>query len=180
MATCLIVVDVQKDFCPGGALATAGGDSIIPVINRIMDQFDFVIASKDWHPAQTIHFEKWPVHCVRGTAGAEFHNDLDVQKINEVVLKGTGNSDDGYSAFEATNTDVKFLLQKNGISEVFICGIATEYCVMATATDALKNRFPTTVITDAIAAVEVKTGDSEKALEAMKKAGLILKESKEI
>ncbi|MCO6497291.1 MAG: isochorismatase family protein [Chitinophagaceae bacterium] len=177
---CLIVVDVQRDFCPGGALAAAGGDDIIPVINGLMDKFDFVIATKDWHPSQTVHFEKWPVHCVRGTDGARFHKDLNIDKINEVVLKGTGNTDDGYSGFEGTNVDMSSWLKRNKVTEVYVCGIATEYCVLATAVDALKSGFKTTVITDAIAAVEAAAGDTEKALAKMKDAGLELKSSDSI
>lgn len=170
----LIIVDVQKDFCPGGSLATAGGNDIIPTINSLMDKFDIIIASKDWHPAQTVHFEKWPAHCVRGTDGAEFHKDLSVEKINDVALKGTGNSDDGYSAFEATNLDLNTWLKKQKVTDVFVCGIASEYCVNATAMDANKAGFKTYVIEDAISAVEAKSGDAEKALKNMRSAGIQL------
>lgn len=177
---CLIIVDVQRDFCPGGALPAAEGNAIVPVINGLMDRFDYIVASKDWHPAQTVHFEKWPVHCVRGSEGAKFHKQLNVEKINEVVLKGTGNTDDGYSAFEGTNVDLSSWLRKNKVTDVYVCGIATEYCVMATATDAMKNGFRTTVIIDAIAAVEAQPGDTEKALNAMKESGLSMVNRKQI
>lgn len=179
-AKCLIIVDVQKDFCPGGALAASGGNDIVPVINKLMSKFSLIVASKDWHPAKTVHFEKWPVHCVRGTAGAKFHKQLDVEAINEVALKGTGNSDDGYSAFEATNIDLAYWLRKNHVTEVYVCGIATEYCVMSTAMDAMRAGFKTYVITDAIAAVEVKPGDAKKALEEMGKAGISLIQRKQV
>ncbi|HRP44696.1 MAG TPA: isochorismatase family protein, partial [Ginsengibacter sp.] len=103
-----------------------------------------------------------------------------VEKINEVVLKGTGNTDDGYSAFEGTNVDLSSWLRKNKVTDVYVCGIATEYCVLATATDAMKNGFRTTVITDAIAAVEAQPGDTEKALNAMKESGLHMANRKQI
>lgn len=168
----LIVVDVQKDFCPGGALGTAEGDAIIPVINKLMEKFDHVVASKDWHPAETVHFKNWPVHCVRGTAGARFHDLLDTKKIQEVALKGTGNTDDGYSAFEATNLDLYNWLKQHEIDEVYVCGIASEYCVMATAMDAKKSGFRTFVVEDAIAAVEAKAGDTSRAFDTMSSAGI--------
>ena len=174
MKKALLVVDVQKDFCPGGALAAPAGNEIIPIINKIMDKFDLVIASKDWHPAKTVHFDIWPVHCVRATEGASFHSGLDTTKINEVVLKGTSNSDDGYSAFEATNYDLTYLLQKNDITEVYVCGLTTEYCVKATAEDALKAGFIVSVVLEATAAVAAKSGDEEKALAEMKELGIRL------
>ena len=94
----LLIVDVQNDFCPGGALGAPGNDEVVPVINKIQDKFDVVVASKDWHPENSIHFEKWPVHCVANTKGAEFHPDLKTGKIDTIFLKGTGNKDDGYSS----------------------------------------------------------------------------------
>lgn len=180
MKKALLIVDVQNDFCPGGALAAPAGNDIIPVINKIMDKFDLVIASKDWHPVKTVHFEIWPVHCVRATRGASFHPDLDTTKIDEVVLKGTSNSDDGYSAFEATNYDLTYLLQKKNIEEVYVCGLTTEYCVKATAEDALKAGFKVSVVVDATAAVAAKEGDEKKALEAIQKMGIGLVRSDEI
>lgn len=176
----LIVVDVQQDFCPGGSLGTKDGDKIIPVINKLMDKFGFVLASKDWHPEQTVHFEKWPVHCVRGTSGADFHKALQSEKITEVALKGTGNSDDGYNAFEATNLDVHHQLRKKGIDEVYVCGIATEYCVKATALAAQQAGFKTYLVTDAISAVEAKPGDAKDALQLMEESGVRMVKSDEI
>lgn len=174
MKRALLVVDVQNDFSPGGALAAPAGNDIIPVINRIMDKFDLVIASKDWHPEKTVHFENWPVHCVRATTGAAFHPDLATTMIDEVVLKGTSNNDDGYSAFEATNNDLAYLLQRNNIREVFVCGLTTEYCVKATARDALKAGFKVSVVLDASAAVAAKEGDEKKALEEIQQMGISL------
>lgn len=168
MKEALIIVDLQNDFCPGGALPAAKGNEIIPVINRLMDKFNFIVASKDWHPIDTVHFDKWPPHCVRGSHGALFHPDLKAEKIQLVALKGTGNSDDGYSTFEATNVDLAHWLKRNKVEHVYITGIATEYCVKATALDAVKNDFQVHVVSDAIAAVEQKIGDGKKALEKMR------------
>lgn len=180
MKKALLIVDVQNDFCPGGALAVKDGDKIVPVINRIMDKFDIVISSQDWHPADSVHFEKWPVHCVAGTHGAGFHPDLDIAKIDLRLLKGTDNKDDGYSAFEATNTSLTDFLHENNIQHLYVCGLATDYCVKASATDAVTQGFHTYVITDAIGAVNAQPGDDEKALREMYSKGCILIESKEI
>ena len=98
MKKALLIVDVQNDFCPGGALGVKDGDKVVPVINGIIDRFDFVISSQDWHPSHSVHFEKWPVHCVAGTHGADFHSELDSEKIDLKLYKGTDNKDDGYSA----------------------------------------------------------------------------------
>lgn len=174
MKKALLIVDVQQDFCPGGTLAVAEGDQVVPVINRMMDRFDYVVASKDWHPRTTVHFDHWPPHCVRGTAGAAFHPALRIEGIDAVVLKGTGNTDDGYSAFEATSADVTYLLRKSGVEELFVAGLATDYCVRATALDARRLGFPVTVITDAVRAVEQRPGDGASALAEMETAGIIL------
>lgn len=180
MKTALLIIDVQRDFCPGGALAVAEGDRVVPVINRVMDRFSLVVASKDWHPAQTVHFDKWPPHCVRGTNGARFHPDLAEDGIDVLLLKGTGNTDDGYSAFEATNEDLSHLLQKNGVTDVYVAGLATDYCVRATALDALAAGFRVRVLTDAVRAVDLRPGDGEAALAEMKERGALLITSEEI
>ncbi len=166
----LIIVDVQNDFCPGGALAAPEGDKVVPVINKLVDQFDYVLASKDWHPADTVHFQKWPVHCVAGTPGAEFHPDLRTDKIDQVLLKGTGNKDDGYSAFEATNVDLAEWLRAHEVDEVYVTGLTTEYCVKSTALDAVKNGFRTFVIRDAVR--PVNPADEEAAYRDMEAAGI--------
>lgn len=176
----LLIVDVQKDFCPGGALPAEQGDQVVPVINGLMDRFDLVIASKDWHPAQTVHFEKWPRHCVKNTEGAEFHEDLEVGNIDQVVLKGTGNQDDGYSAFEATNVDLNAYLKINGTENLYISGLTTDYCVEQSALDAARKGFHTIVITDAIQAVNINPGDGDKSLKKMKEAGCRLLTSKQV
>lgn len=180
MKRALLIVDVQNDFCPGGTLAVKDGDKVVPVINGIMDKFDLVISSQDWHPEETVHFRKWPVHCVAGTQGAEFHPDLEADKIDLELLKGTDNKDDGYSAFEATNASLTDFLQENNIQHLYVCGLATDYCVKASAIDAVTQGFHTYVITDAIAAVNVQPDDDEKALQEMYQKGCILIESAEI
>jgi len=167
-----LIVDLQIDFCPGGALPAPDGDKIVPVINTLMDKFDLVLASKDWHPVETAHFGKWPVHCVRETNGADLHPGLHVQNIDEIFLKGTRNMDDGYSAFEATNISLEDYLHRHQIDSLYIGGLATEYCVKATAVDAIKYGFQTYVIEDAIKGVEQNRGDSEMALRQMKDEGI--------
>lgn len=176
----LLVVDVQNDFCPGGALAVPGGDRVVPVINRLMDQFTFVVASKDWHPRDSVHFKKWPPHCVQDSKGAEFHPHLNSKKIRQVFLKGTKNKDDGYSAFEATSDDLTDVLQKNGVTDLYVTGLATDYCVRASALDAVRKGFHTVVITDAVEAVNINPGDGKKALEEMKNSGVELITSGEV
>ncbi|MBI5463628.1 MAG: nicotinamidase [Ignavibacteriales bacterium] len=168
----LLVVDVQNDFCPGGSLAVPEGDKVVPVINKLMEKFPLVVASKDWHPSQTVHFQKWPVHCVHNRHGAEFHPALDSIKIKQVFLKGTGDKDDGYSAFEATNLDLETFLKEKGVTELYVAGLATDYCVRASALDSVKKGFKTYVVEDAIAAVNVHAGDDTRALEEMRKAGI--------
>src|SRR5664280_2588221 len=144
----LLVVDVQNDFCPGGTLAVAGGDTIIPVINAWMPRFATVVASRDWHPANSVHFSSWPPHCIAGTYGAQFRAGLDTGRFLLVLDKGTGNADDGYSAFEATSEDLESWLH-----------------------DARRLGFGVTVIRDAIAAVEVHPGDGQRAQGVMEAAG---------
>jgi len=169
--TALLVVDVQNDFCPGGALAVAGGDAIIPVINAWMPRFATIVASRDWHPADSVHFTSWPPHCVAGTYGAQFRAGLDTSLFLLVLDKGTGNADDGYSAFEATSEDLETWLRSRGIEMLYVCGLATDYCVLQTVLDALRRGFVVTVVQDGIAAVEVHPGDGQRALEAMAAAG---------
>lgn len=174
----LIVVDVQNDFCPGGALGVKDGNKIVPIINGLTQEFDLVVASRDWHPEETVHFDIWPVHCVRGTEGAEFHPELSTRKFDKVFDKGTGNKDDGYSAFEATSENLNGFLKDKGVDEVYICGLTTEYCVKSTAMDALNNGYKTFLFTDAIAPVNNQPGDEEKALDEMQEAGVIFLTSK--
>ncbi|MEI8234907.1 MAG: isochorismatase family protein [Verrucomicrobiota bacterium] len=168
----LLIVDVQNDFCPGGALAVPEGDRVIPVINRVMDGFPLVVASQDWHPRATAHFDKWPPHCVAGTPGAALHPGLRRERIAHLFRKGTGDRDDGYSAFEATNTDLEKFLKERGVDEIEVAGLAAEYCVCASALDAVRRGFRVRVIANAIAAV----ADAEPALRTMREAGVELVE----
>ncbi len=163
----LLIVDLQNDFCPGGSLAVEDGDKIVMTVNQLMERFDLVVASKDWHPMETVHFEKWPVHCVAGTEGAEFHPELNSTNIDKIFLKGTDNKDDGYSAFEATSADLNQFLIDNGVTDLYLTGLATDYCVKASAIDASKKGFNTWVVNDAVKGVELKTGDVAKALDEM-------------
>jgi len=174
----LLIVDLQNDFLPGGALPAPDGLRIIPVINRIMKEFDVVVASKDWHPPNTLHFEKWPPHCIRDTAGAEFPEGLEIQLIEQIFLKGTGGGDQGYSAFEATNADLQAYLEKRRVKHLFLAGLTTEYCVKATALDSIRKGNLTFIITDAIAGVDQHPDDAKKALKDMELAGGIITDSK--
>ncbi len=176
----LLVVDVQNDFCPGGSLAVPGGDNVVPVINRLMGRFPLVVASKDWHPHKTVHFRKWPVHCVHNSRGAEFHPGLHDVGIQQVFLKGTGDRDDGYSAYEATNLSLERYLKERQVDELYVVGLATDYCVRASALDSVKYGFKTFVVTDAVAAVNVQPGDGENALREMKQQGVVLVDSTSI
>ncbi len=180
MKRALFVIDVQNDFCPGGALPVPHGDEVVPVINKLMPKFDLVIATRDWHPKETVHFEKWPVHCVQGSKGAEFHPNLETEKIHKIISKGTGNKDDGYSAFETEELDLAEFLRENGIEETYFTGLATEYCVKASALDAAKNGFKTFVIEEAIRGIDLNPGDVEKAKKEMNEAGIKIISEKEI
>lgn len=178
----LLIIDIQNDFCPDGALPVAGGDEVVPVLNRYIEIFSAegapIFASRDWHPAKTIHFEKfggkWPVHCVQGTLGAEFHPDLELPKKAVVISAGDDPNSQGYSAFEGhdeKNRPFIDCLRSEGVNHLYIGGLATDYCVRYTVLDALKNGFAVTVLTDAVKGVDVKEGDSKRALEEMSKAG---------
>lgn len=176
----LLVVDVQNDFCPGGSLAVREGDRVVPVINELMKGFSVVVASKDWHPRSTIHFQKWPVHCVHNTRGAEFHPGLNDVGIQQVFLKGTKDRDDGYSAYEATNLSLEAYLRERGVDELYVTGLATDYCVKASALDSVRCGFKTYVVTDAVAAVNVNPDDGARALEEMKASGVVLVRSSDV
>jgi nicotinamidase/pyrazinamidase len=176
----LLIVDVQNDFCTGGTLAVPNGEKVVPIINNIMDRFDVIVASKDWHPENTKHFEKWPVHCVQNTYGASFYPQLEDSKIQEVFLKGTSTEDDGYSAFEATSSDLEKYLKSKNIKDLYVCGLATDYCVLSSALDALKTGFNVFIIEDAVRGVDVVKGDVERAIEEMKHKGVVFIHSDQI
>ena len=180
MKRILLIVDLQNDFCPGGSLAIEEGNEIVPVINGLIDKMDVVIATQDWHPEDSTHFEKWPVHCVANTTGAEFNPKLDADKIDQIVLKGTGQDDPGYSAFDATNISLETYLKEQQVGSLYVVGLATEYWVRASALDARKLGIDTYVVTDAIAAVDLNEGDGKKALDEMSKAGCKFVTSKDV
>lgn len=186
----LVVVDVQNDFAdPAGGLSVAGGDRIIGAVNREIgrarDAGALVVATQDWHPEHTPHFARdggiWPVHCVAGTWGAELHPDLALPDDSPRVRKGA-NGEDGYSGFtmrdpltdETIPTELAGLLADGGVESVVVVGLATDYCVRATALDALRLGFRTTIAADAIAAVDLQPGDGDRALAEVQAAGGIL------
>lgn len=151
----LIIVDVQNDFCPGGALAVGEGDAVVPVLNRLAPAFGTVVATQDWHPADHRSFKEqggiWPVHCVAGGAGAELHPDLDRSQIDLSVRKATTPEEEAYSGFDGT--DLAAQLRARGVERVYVGGLALDYCVDATALDARRAGFDTYVIADATRAV---------------------------
>lgn len=180
MKKALLIVDVQNDFCPGGSLAIKEGNQIVPIINDLMNKMDLVIATQDWHPQDSTHFLKWPVHCVANTDGAKLNPGLNHDKIDQITLKGTGHDDPGYSAFDATNISLPYYLREQDVESLYVVGLATDYCVRASALDAVKLGLHTYIVTDAIAAVDLKEGDGKKALDEMYKAGCLLIEAKDV
>ncbi len=172
----LIVVDVQNDFCPGGALAVAHGDDVVAPLNTLITEFlergEPVFKSRDWHPPNTKHFADfggtWPVHCVQNTRGAEFHPDLIDDIHIRTISKGLGD-EDCYSAFDGT--DLALQLHRLGVEEIWVGGLATDYCVKSTVLEGLNEGFEVKVIEDAIRPVEMEPGDGERALEEMRVGG---------
>jgi nicotinamidase/pyrazinamidase len=172
----LIVVDVQNDFCPGGSLAVERGDEVVKPLNRLIREFlsrgEPVFKSRDWHPAETRHFAAyggtWPVHCVQNTRGAEFHKDLVEDPRIEIVSKGLGDEDQ-YSAFDGTSLADE--LRAQGVNEVWVGGLATDYCVKNTVLDALRAGFRVKALTEAMRAVNLQPGDDARAIEEMRRAG---------
>ena len=191
----LIVVDLQRDFCPGGALAVAEGDAIVPVIDRILPAFDCVVATQDWHPVNHLSFAAnhagaqvgdiielgglpqvlWPVHCVQNTSGAAFHRGFDISGLDAVFQKGVDPQIDSYSGFfdngRNRSTGMGDYLNQRGIGTVYVCGLATDYCVKATAIDALSLGFETFVLSDACRGVNLQSGDDARALAQIAEAG---------
>jgi nicotinamidase/pyrazinamidase len=185
--TALIIVDVQNDFCPGGALSVADGHATVPVINRLVAEFasseSLIIATRDWHPPHTTHFNThgggWPPHCVQGTGGAEFHPDLCLGDAL-IVSKGMGENADSYSGFDAMDASGVYLadlLRARGVERLVVVGLATDYCVKQTVLDGLQKGFAATVIEDAVRGVDVKPGDARRALEEMARAGAAIRKS---
>jgi len=173
----LIVVDVQNDFCPGGSLAVAHGDEVIAPLNNLIKEFldrgEPVYKTRDWHPPQTKHFAGygglWPFHCIQNTSGAEFHPDLLDDPRITVISKGIDDKADGYSGFDGTNLDD--LLRADGVSEIWVGGLATDYCVKATVIDGVRRGFKVKALAEAMRAVNVNPEDGANAVEQMKAVG---------
>lgn len=200
----LLIIDVQNDFCPGGSLAVPEGDKVIPVINRIAGLFPLVVATRDWHPEDHISFASahpgtqpqdtiehggitqilWPDHCVKGTAGAAFHPDLDTTPINLILHKGAKTHLDSYSAFfendKTTATGLESYLRGLGFERLFVVGLAEDVCVFFTATDARRLGFETTVVTDATRGVNIPDGNLEEARNEMTSAGVRFVSSRDL
>lgn len=194
----LIVVDVQNDFIEGGALEVAGGAEIVPLINKLMDEFSLVVATQDYHPEGHGSFAAshegknlyevidlngldqvlWPVHCVQGTPGANFAPGLDLNPVEKIFHKGTDSGIDSYSGFwdngKRKSTGLAEYLRKQSVDRVFVVGLATDYCVKFTALDAIGEGFQTYLIEDAARGVNLKAGDVENAVKEMENAGVIV------
>ena len=178
----LLIIDVQNDFCRGGALEVPQGDLVIPPLNRFAERVEaeggMVCATRDWHPARSTHFKAfggtWPVHCVAGTPGAAFHPDLQLPSDALVFSTGQKETEDGYSAFEGVTDSGQPLtaaLRSRGVEHLYVGGLATDYCVKHSVLDALKAGFRVTVLIDAVAGVDLQPGDSARALKEMEEAG---------
>ena len=185
----LIIVDVQNDFCPGGALAVTGGDQVVAVLNRLIPEFERaglpVIATRDWHPQQTTHFNthggSWPPHCVQGTKGAEFHADLALGEGAVIISTGMAENADGYSGFDgvdARGVRLADLLRERAIERLVVGGLATDYCVKETVLDGLQKGFKVVVLEDAVRGVNLNLNDARQALDEMKRAGAAIRGSK--
>jgi nicotinamidase/pyrazinamidase len=178
----LLIIDFQNDFTSGGALEVSGGDEIAGPVKRLADHFDLVFATRDWHPPDHASFETqggpWPVHCVQGSRGAEFHPAMGSVRLDAVIDVGRGREDEGYSGFE--KSDLARILADHGVDEVYVCGLATDYCVRASAIDACEEGFDVSVVEDAVRGVEVTEGDSQRAFEDMRRAGARVVTSDEV
>lgn len=176
----LVLVDIQNDFCPGGALAVADGDQVVPVANRLMPKFPVVVATQDWHPPDHCSFQAqggpWPPHCVQGTPGAELHPGLDASRITARVKKGSERDRDSYSGFPGLDD----VLRANRVQRICVMGLATDYCVRATVLDGLKRGYEVSVVTDGVRAVNARPDDGATALKEMAAAGAKLVESRQL
>ena len=178
----LLIVDVQNDFCPGGALPVTNGNRVIPPLNRAAERFAraglTVLASRDWHPRVTSHFREyggvWPAHCIQGSHGAAFHQELCLPAGTLILSKGSDPESDGYSAFDAKDENgrnLNNLLILKGVIHLYVGGLATDYCVRASVLAARQAGLAVTVLTDAIAGVNLTESDSERAIAEMAAAG---------
>ena len=191
----LIIVDLQNDFCPGGSLPVKDGDKIVSLINELQKQFNLVVATQDWHPKDHGSFASnhkmkpgeiielnglqqilWPDHCVQGSKGAEFVKGLDLSHVDKIFQKGTDKNIDSYSGFfdngHKKSTGLGDYLKKKGVADVYVCGLATDYCVKFTALDAKALGFNTILLKEACRGVNLKTGDVDRAVEEMIDAGI--------
>jgi nicotinamidase/pyrazinamidase len=170
----LIVVDVQNDFCPGGALPVPHGDEVVGPVNQLAARVPFVVATRDWHPPHHSSFAErggpWPVHCVRDTEGAQLHSGVDLGQVDAVVDKGQSDDTEGYSGFE--RTELERILREHDVDRAHVAGLALDYCVKATALDARRAGFDVTVHTDATRPVEVQPRDGERAIAELRDAGV--------
>ena len=183
----LVLVDIQNDFCPGGALAVNEGDQIVPAVNRLIPEFPLVISTQDWHPANHISFKErggpWPPHCVQGSRGAELHSDLKTDTIAHYFRKASSPDKDDYSEFAGKDDRSRSLdevLRCYGVRKVYVAGLATDYCVLETVLDGLKHGYEVYAVTDAMRAVNVNPMDGEKALQMMASSGAHLVTSDEV
>lgn len=198
----LLIVDVQNDFCPGGALPVAGGDAVVPLINKVSKLFRIVVATQDWHPeghvsfasshrgkkpADTILWEGkeqvlWPDHCVQGSPGADLLPSLDMRPLRFILRKGTRAGMDSYSGFlendHKTTTGLAGLLRELGVTRIFVAGLATDFCVRATVLDGVEAGFRVAVLLDACRGVDIPAGSVKRALEEMKARGARILETK--
>lgn len=194
--TALILVDIQLDFCPGGKLAVPGGDEIVSLANKLQSYFTLVVATQDWHPADHMSFASnqpghkigdiikvngisqmlWPDHCVQKSEGVKFHPALDLSKVNKIVYKGVDRTLDSYSAFfdnaHLRTTGLTDYLREQGIEDIYIMGLATDYCVKFSCLDAVREGFNVFIIEDACRGIDITPGDVDKAIFDMKKAGV--------
>ena len=173
MARALVIVDFQNDFTPGGPLPVPDGDRIAAPLNRLLDRFDLVVATRDWHPADHGSFEAqggpWPPHCVQETEGAELHPALDRAGVDVIVDKGDDPATEGSSGFQGTN--LASILRERNVDAVTVVGLATDYCVRHTSLDALREGFGVTVDRTGVRGIDAQPGDSERALEEVQAAG---------
>ncbi len=200
----LLIIDIQNDFCPGGALAVEKGDAIVPLVNELQKSFKHIIATQDWHPKDQVSFASnhdkaepydtitidgmeqvlWPDHCVQGTHGADFHPDLDTTGPRLIVRKGMKRDVDSYSAFfendKKTRTGLDGYLKNLNISNLYLAGLATDYCVFFSAMDAATLGYNTHVIIDATKGIDVPNNNIEKSVSAMEEKGIKIIYSKEL
>jgi nicotinamidase/pyrazinamidase len=174
MAEALVIIDVQNDFTPGGALAVPEGDAVVEPLNRLAKQYDTVFATRDWHPPDHHSFEQhggpWPVHCVQDSEGADLHPGLDRSAIDDLVDKGDERGVEGYSAFDGT--DFAQRLRERGIDSLVVAGLATNICVRSTALEARELGFDVALVEDASRGIELEPGDVERAVREMEDAGV--------